>query len=254
MSTRPGTPALADVTYTDLDATREFYAGLFGWEFDTRTDPTGRYVHALSAGEPVAALRAGTTDAPPFWTLYLTTADPGATAQAIKDGGGQVVHEGEAPGDAHVVVAADPTGAIVGCLRTDTDRPFVPGRVAAPVWAELHTRDGAAADGFYRGLFGYQQTQIGDGTAYDYTLWSLDGPVLGRLRQGEDVPAHVPPHWLVYFGADPAVGTDTLADRAVSLGGRLVKDPWDLPAGRAAVLADVSGAVFAVVDESRATR
>ena len=60
----------------------------------------------------------------------------------------------------------------------------------------------------------------------------------------ENVPASVPPHWLVYF---QAADCDAAAERAKNLGGRLIMPPTDIPnVGRFSVVSDPQGAVFAV--------
>lgn len=255
MSSRPGTPALIDVTSADLDASKEFYRGLFGWEYDGSLDPSGTYTYAVDGGNPIAGLRAAQPGQPAAWTLYLRSDAADATAQGVKDLGGQVVFQNEAPQQGHVVIAADPTGAFFGAWQPLRDAEFRSGTPGTLAWAELNTRQGSAADEFYRGLFGYEQQQIGDGATYDYSVWGHGAaPFLGRLQLPDAVPAEVPPHWTVYFGVDPASGTDKLVERAVGLGATLVSAPEDIPAGRKAVLTDVAGAVFAVIDGSKATR
>ncbi|RAY16139.1 VOC family protein [Actinomadura craniellae] len=246
---------LIDVTVQDRDASKDFYAGLFGWGFDEELDPTGHYTYAVQDGRIVAGLRPSAPGQPSVWSLYLHTGDTAATKKAVTSAGGQVVHEGEAPGQGKVLVAADPAGAVVGFWQPTIPWSFHSGSPGSLVWSELNVRDAAAADGFYPGLHGYQGEQIGDGQHFDYVVWSLDGPPrLGRMVMGPDFPAEVPPHWLVYIGVDPQIGTDKLAERAVELGGKLAKEPFDIPAGRAALVADVTGATFAIIDESKRTR
>ncbi|MEJ8651942.1 VOC family protein [Streptomyces sp. MS1.AVA.3] len=254
MPIRPGLPSLADVTYTDLAASKEFYSGLFGWQFDSTLDPTGHYTYAVSNGRPIAGLRPAQPEQPVVWTLYLQSGSAPNTAQQVKNQGGHVLYQNEAPGQGHVLIAADPTGAVVGFWQPTTEWDFQTGRPNTLVWSELNTRDGKAADEFYRLLFDYEQQQIGDGEHFDYTVWKLGHPALGRMHMGTAFPAEVPPHWLVYFGVDPETGTDALVKRAVSLGATLIKEPEDIPAGRYAVLSDIAGATFAVIDNSKASR
>ena len=112
-------------------------------------------------------------------------------------------------------------------------------------WAELNTRDGAAADAFYGGLFGFDQQQIGDGVTFDYSVWSLEGTqVAGRMRVGDDTP----PHWSVYFGVDD---TDDAVARVTAAGGTVGFGPHDSPYGRLAGVTDPAGAMFRVIDPSR---
>lgn len=77
-----------------------------------------------------------------------------------------------------------------------------------------------------------------------YAEWKLDGESIGGLMSmPPDVPAEVPPYWLVYFAVDDA---DATAAKATELGGQTMV-AMDTPAGRIAVLADPQGAVFAVI-------
>ena len=62
-----GVPCWVDVTSPDLDATRTFYGGLFGWDF-TDAAPDGSYVIATLDGQDVAAIGAGDG---PKWTTYV---------------------------------------------------------------------------------------------------------------------------------------------------------------------------------------
>lgn len=252
MSTRPGMPTLVDVTYTDAEASREFYRRLFGWEYDSTLDPTGHYTYAVANGKPIAGLRPAQPAQPVVWTLYLWTNAASSTAVQVKNYGGRIIYQNEAPGQGNVVIGADPAGATIGFWQPIVEWDFQAHQPNTLVWAELNTPDSQVADEFYRQLFDYKQQQIGDGKEYDYSVWALDFPILGRMRVEAEVPDSSLPHWLVYFGVDPQVGTDAQVERAVSFGATLVKEPEDIPSGRFAVLRDVAGATFAVIDNSRA--
>ena len=58
------------------------------------------------------------------------------------------------------------------------------------------------------------------------------------------MPAEVPPNWLVYFAVTDA---DAALARITELGGALMMGPMDIEPGRFAVVADPTGAVFAVI-------
>lgn len=241
-------PSLIDVTGTDVEATKAFYSAVLGWEFDDSLDPTGHYSYALLDGTVVAGVRPAQPGQPPAWTLYLTTDDIEGTATQATGLGGHVLYANEASGQGHVLVLADPTGAVVGFWQPTVEWSFASGRPGSLVWSELNTTDPAASDSFYEKLTGVAQTQIGDGESYDYSVWSPDRgqPVFGRaVRSGEG-----PSHWLVHFGVDPAVGCDATVDRATGAGATVLLPPTDIPAGRLSVLADPAGATFAVIDNS----
>ena len=54
----------------------------------------------------------------------------------------------------------------------------------------------------------------------------------------------IPPHWSIYFAS-----ADVDADAATTkqLGGTVMVEPFDIPVGRMAVLADPQGAVFNLI-------
>jgi predicted enzyme related to lactoylglutathione lyase len=65
---------------------------------------------------------------------------------------------------------------------------------------------------------------------------------------GDDFPAEVPPHWGVYFAVDDC---DATVAKTKELGGQVVADAMDIPAGRFAGLVDPQGASFSVIAPSQ---
>ncbi|WP_156754289.1 VOC family protein [Actinokineospora pegani] len=245
----PGKPCWVELATADPRSASEFYAGLLGWSFKVGDDG---YVVCYVDDVPVAGMHIPQGDQPATWTLYLTVGDTDNTAERVLDLGGQVLTEPhEVPGQGGMLVAGDPSGAAVGFWRQDRDWRLGTGFPGAFTWAELNTWDGAGADAFYGSLFDFEVVQMGDGEAFDYTSWTVNGEeVLGRLRMGSEFPPGQLPHWMVFFEAHPETGTDRIANRAERLGGRVVVAPFDSPFGRAAVLADPAGAEFTVLDRS----
>jgi predicted enzyme related to lactoylglutathione lyase len=248
-----GEPCWADVTAPDVDAAKSFYGALLGWTFGETGPDFGNYVMCFKDGKSVAGISPpmpGTENSPPVWSLYLWTSDADATAKRIEQSGGKLLMgPDEVPGFGRFGFALDPTGAAFGVWQPIQHRGSqLFGEPGALGWAEVLTRDPATADAFYRGLFGYEQEQIGDGESFDYTVWNLGGePVAGRLKMTEQF-ADVPPHWMIYYVVEDA-------DRAVELvtanGGRVNDGPVDSPYGRMASVADPNGAVFSVIDPTR---
>ncbi|RZS34688.1 hypothetical protein EV193_10836 [Herbihabitans rhizosphaerae] len=249
-----GTPCWLELGTTNLPACTDFYAGLLGWEY--QPDDSG-YLTAHTDGVPAAGLYAF-PDGPPLpttWTLYLSVNNVANTAQRVTMLDGQVaVEPREIPGQGRLMIAADPTGALIGFWEPATMWPFAQGGAGAFAWADLHTTDGKLADEFFVSLFSFDTEQVGDGIDYDYTIWTLDGPsLLGRLRMGAEFEPGTPPHWMNYVGVSAALGVDLAATRAIQLGGRLHAEPFDSPYGRIAVIEDVAGGVLSLVDTSRRT-
>ena len=83
-----------------------------------------------------------------------------------------------------------------------------------------------------------------DDTPAGYQVISLDGrAIAGAMTMGEEFPAEVPTNWLPYFVVSNA---QAASDSAIELGGGVQVPPFDTPMGPMAVLADPTGAVFAV--------
>ena len=105
------------------------------------------------------------------------------------------------------------------------------------VWFDLTVAAGDEVDGFYRDLFGWSM-EPGVG---DYRAWMSDGdqPWAGTVAAG-NVPSG---RWVPYVVVDDL---DAAAKRAVDLGGSVVRDRQDGPAGTSVVVADPGGALLAL--------
>jgi predicted enzyme related to lactoylglutathione lyase len=111
-------------------------------------------------------------------------------------------------------------------------------------WPELSTTDQAGAEKFYGELFGWNIQKSPMGPDLHYTLFQKgDNAVGGGAQQGPE-QAGIPPHWLSYVST-PSVD-DTL-EKAKGLGASVLAGPFDvMEHGRMAVLADPTGAAFAL--------
>src|SRR3989442_2356374 len=113
-------------------------------------------------------------------------------------------------------------------------------------WVELGTTYGEAAKKFYTELFGWGFTDNPIGPDMVYTMLNLDGKDVGALYQlsGEMTSQGIPPHWMSYVSV---ISADESAEKAKSLGGTLMKEPFDVfDVGRMAVIQDPTGAGFSV--------
>ena len=108
-------------------------------------------------------------------------------------------------------------------------------------WTDLSTSDPEAAKGFYTGLFGWDAEDLPAAPEIGtYTLLRLDGKLVAALYKGPQGP----PAWLAYVAVQDA---DDATERARALGAVVHVEPFDIPgSGRMAVIADPTGAVFAV--------
>ncbi|MEU1782460.1 MULTISPECIES: VOC family protein [Streptomyces] len=242
----PGTPCWTSLLARDLEATKEFYGGLFGWSYYTPgSGRPGPYVRATIDGRDVA----GIGGLPPdrqlanAWTTYLASDDADASAEWIHCAGGTVGVGPLADEDAgRLVLATDPAGAPFGVRQgRGAAGPGPAGVPGTPVWHELVTHDAAAVLKFYRALFGYETKSSGAVGADTFTL-HLDGRPVAAIRGAG--PALRYPHWMTYF---EVADVDAAAERVAELGGRVVDAPAEVAAGRAATVEDPEGAVFTLL-------
>ncbi len=119
----PGEPTWMDLATPDLDAAKEFYRQVFGWDyFDTGAD-FGHYQYALwSRGAMRPALarcspmrrcpRPGQSTSPPMTRPPMSS--------AVKALGGQVIADAMEIGDSGTMaICVDPTGAVFGLWQAN---------------------------------------------------------------------------------------------------------------------------------------
>jgi predicted enzyme related to lactoylglutathione lyase len=249
----PGTPSWVDLGSPDLDASVEFYSGLFGWEVPAseNIEQTGGYRRATKDGADVAGMMPLMQEGqPPAWSTYVSVADADATAAAVKEAGGAVFAE---PMDVmdlgRMAIFADPTGAVFGVWQPGTfPGAGIVNEPGALTWNELGTRDVAAAKAFYAAVFGWGFEDEEMGEMGTYTVIKLgEESVGGLLDIAGRVPDEVPAHWLAYFAVE---NTDAAVQTLKAAGGDVAAGPIDIPAGRFAVVRDPAGAAFAVIQMS----
>ena len=246
-----GSPCWVELATADLDRTMSFYHALFGWHYQQLTDSNGQeYIVALLRDEPVVGFRPHHSNILD-WTLYLAVPDLAAAGTYVGRLGGTVLEPRphSVPGVGAKMLIDDSSGATVGLIEPGNAHVFTAGVPGALVWVEFVTRDAAPADQFFGGLFGYGQTQFGDGRTVDYMVYSVGGDsVIGRVRMDAEAPANVPPRWIAHFAVDPSLGFDRTLYNARAAGARLRFPPYDSNLGKVAVLSDPLGTRFAIID------
>ena len=111
-----------------------------------------------------------------------------------------------------------------------------------PCWVDIVQPDLDATMAFYGGLFGWSfEVRTPEDVVPRYTYARLDGLVVAGVG-GAPAGSGDPTGWTTYIWVDSA---DETAARVEAQGGRVIAAPVDIPsAGRVAVCADPSGAVF----------
>ena len=113
-----------------------------------------------------------------------------------------------------------------------------------PCWFELSTPDPDRAETFYGALFDWAVTDAAM-PGFDYRLAKSGADMVAGMMPLAACPDGTPPNWMLYVAVDDC---DATAAQAVALGGKLFKEPTEIPGtGRFAVLADPQGAVFGLL-------
>ncbi len=237
-----------DLFTRDLPQARRFYEGLMGWSFHEAPGGEGRVMtierEGVPIGNAVEVERTKIQDKPSRWLSYMSVMDVDQTILRNEQNQGSVYRAArDLPGRGRVAAVRDPEGApfaLVGSATGDPpDNGFDRnGFYAAELWA----RDRDAAIGFYETVAGYdlELADLGDGRTY-HLLVENGTPRAGVVQiPWEDVK----PNWVPYIAVEDV---DAVASRVESLGGRLLIEPDpNIREGKVAIIADPTGAVFAV--------
>lgn len=112
------------------------------------------------------------------------------------------------------------------------------------VWYEYLGNDAQAAIAFYTDVIGWKTEPFPGGG--DYVMWvGSQGPLGGVIALPEEAKQMgAPPNWMGHVVVDDV---DKAAELAVDLGGKVYKDPENIPSvGRFAILGDPQGAVISI--------
>jgi len=244
----PGTFSWADLSTSDVDGAKAFYAGLFGWEAqDLPIGPGEIYSMQQVRGQNVAAISAQRPEQaqagiPPLWNSYVTVADADATAARAAELGGTVHAPAFDVMDAgRMAVIADPQGAVFSVWQPkDNIGAQLVTTPGALCWNELTTSDPEGAKAFYTELLGWA-TQPMEGGPVPYNVIMVGERSNGGIMEAPD---GVPTAWTPYFAVEDL--DDALA-RVDELGGATINGPMEIPdLARIAVVRDPQGAVFAL--------
>lgn len=246
-----GTPCWIDLVVPDQQKALDFYSGFLGWTGEMGPRETGGYSVCTLKGRPVAGIMSAQSvpgDQPPpptVWTSYFATDDASATERAITEAGGNIlIPTMDVMSLGRMAIAADPTGAVFGIWQAkDFAGAGITNEPGALVWNELNTTDKDAAAAFYAKALGIETVPM-EG-AKNYFSLNVNGRAVGGLQE-TDKP-ETPSHWLVYFAVADA---DAAAAKVTANGGSVTQPPFDMEAGRLALVKDSQGAPFAFIAPS----
>jgi uncharacterized protein len=243
-----GSPCWADLWTSDVEGTRTFYSELFGWQAQEPSPEFGGYFMFTRNGVPTAGAMGpmGDMAADNLWKTYLATDDIAKTLKSAEASGAQVISPAMPVADLGIQATLnDPTGAHHGAWQPGTFSGFsVLNEHGFPSWFELQTRDHAAAVAFYRTVYHWDTSTVGDSNTFRYTTMrdpEGTGDLAGIMDARAFLPDGVPAQWSIYWEVDQ---TDATVAKVKALGGSVVMDPQDTPFGRLATVLDPAGAQF----------
>ncbi len=234
---------------TDTAAARTFYSKLFDWsvkEVDMGMEQPYILLHNDDIDEDTAGVMAPPMEGVPSnWMNYISVDDVDAAAALVEKHGGKILAPPfSVPGVGRMAPAMDPQGASFSLFKgeepgaSDTERT-PPERTFC--WSQLMTKNVDAAVPFYSAIFGWTAAPMGPGTVVFSTGEQMRA---SAMQFPDDAGDDMHPHWLAYVAVEDC---DASFAKAKALGATVYKEPTTMPdMGRFAVLADPTGAVFAL--------
>lgn len=121
LSGEPGTLNWVELNTRDVDASRQFYESVFGWNAETHEGEMP-YTEFHNDGPSVAGMAAipdgAPAELPSHWLVYFGVEDVDGTADQARELGGDVLlGPVDVPGMLRFAVLRDPQGASFGVLR-----------------------------------------------------------------------------------------------------------------------------------------
>lgn len=248
-----GNPIWFDLATPDPQGAKDFYTGLFGWEWaDVPMSGGNTYHMAIKDDANIAGMSANDDDngIAGVWISSVYTDDAEQTVKRIEANGGSVLSgPHNADGWGMTARVSTPEGAVFGIWQSlkgyGADIFGEPGSVC---WVEYHTHDLETAKGFYTAVFGagFEEFKMpmDDGSGEEFSLTMLD---LGGDQQHcafVQLPDDSSPaSWATYF---MTADIHESVAKAKTMGAELVFGVMDVPPGSFAVMDDPQGIRFSL--------
>lgn len=248
----PGKIIWADLATPDLAVAESFYSGMFGWTFQAIHTGDVEYAVARAPdGDAVAGLvkKPVPTDdnRQSAWLTFIAVRDVDAAERtALSNGAKSVSKPKTYAGRGRQAVLADPDGAVFAILSSSSGDPA--DSLSPPgewIWSSLLAQDPDREATFYQTLFRYDLYDLPKEDGASHVILSSDEFARASVNP---LPSggHRRPHWLNFVRV---VSADDAAAKAVSLGGKVLVQPFeDRHGGKVAVIADPAGAPVGVME------
>ena len=248
-----GNPIWFSLSTPDPQGAKDFYTGLFDWEWaDVPMSGGNTYHMAIKNDANIAGMSEnddvhGITG---VWVNSVYVEDAEQTAERIKANGGSVLTEPHnADGWGVTATVSTPEGAVFGLwqsLRGHGADIF--GEPNSVCWIEYHTQDLESAKEFYTAVFGASfevfKMPMDDASGEEFSLTMLDAGVEQSHCAFVQLPdASSPASWATYFMTDDIHAS---VAKAKSLGAELAFGVMDVPPGSFAVMVDPQGVRFSL--------
>jgi predicted enzyme related to lactoylglutathione lyase len=237
-----------DLLTNDIDGSRKFYGGLFGWTFEEVPitlgfGHSGNYLLIRHKGELIGGMvdteRLGTKVNNSQWVVLMSVDDVDTAAQNVVDAGGEIMTP---PTDLNergrIAVVRDNAGALFAILQTrDGDPVDTSAAFGSFMWDEVWVPDAAATAMFYERIAPFHPVSKETSQGAVYRGLGVDGrPRMGILQSPI---TDLPPTWASYIRVEDM----SVLDRVVSLGGEILLPVEDREiGGQVALIAGPSGA------------
>lgn len=227
----------------DPATAQTFYRDLLGWRFESVPGdkkawvirsgdrPVGAMVEVkpAQAGEPIAQ-----------WVSFLSVPDIEAAAELCRERGRLYRGPVTVPGLGRIAVAADPLGAPLGLIYSESGDP-PDGRAPRAhewLWVDYLASSVDSARAFYADLIGFETREV----ASRYWVFTKGG--VERAGMVRTPSPEVSSNWLPYVLVSDAAQAAGTAER---LGGRVILAPREeIRAGSTAIVSDPTGAALAL--------
>ena len=112
----PGCFCWNELATRDIEQAREFYAGLFGWEFEDNPSAPSKYYIIHNKGDMNGGIIQMTEQwpegVPPHWAVYFTVEDADQSCEKLRELGGEVCSPPFAIPIGRIAVVSDPQKAV----------------------------------------------------------------------------------------------------------------------------------------------
>jgi predicted enzyme related to lactoylglutathione lyase len=216
-----------DLMTVDLEQSKAFYNGLFGWTTaQQEMGPMGTYNLIQHRGQGIGGMVA--TDplhgVSTHWLSYLTVDDVDGLCKRIGKLGGTVAVEPRGvTGAGRFAILQDPVSSVFSAIQIGGEMPG-PSRSrdhGSFYWDQLLTRDNGPAGKFYGEVCGWTLDEYETEDEGDYGVFKRgEEAVAGMLSISHDDKRK--PGWLVYVAVDEI---DDAAEKVRELGGEIVTGP-----------------------------